>query len=632
MTYLDSRRCLPVALLAVVTLVSCRGPINVKPAGPERVRRQPAEGLRDAAGLSQETQQLLRLYSLEDRLPDHPTTVVAVLSGLRGSDLEHVALAAAAEVSLLAGLEVPESEISEAAGWYLLAAARAFEFLFGGDLTLIERAVDPRFQRVRRVYNVAVGKYVEALELADVGFRSHERATRFEVFQVDLEVGPQTMDPRISDALVVARELEIRGLRNRYRRSGVGAALVAYRENRSETEPMDRFYPPEGIVAPATAVLEFGARAPMVVGAARRATLSFYDPREVETVSIRGLDVPLQADYTTPFAYLANLSYLPGLARKGLLNPEKHTERMDLSLMEPYDPQKTPIIMVHGLRSSPLAWMELTNDLFGDPALRRRYQIWHFFYPTALPYLYVGQILRQRLESIRVQLDPDGDDWAVNNMVIVAHSMGGLVVRSLVCDSGTNIWKTVFKVPPEQLRGNPGDVQWIEDMYIFSPEPFIKRVIFIATPHLGVEAAAGILGHLGSSMVDLPDQFTERLERVTRENREFITREMMAVLERGAPNSIRALRPTDPILQVLGTLPIDPNIPYHTIMGNRGRDPDEPISDGWVDYRSAHLDGARSEAIVPAGHAAYSHPASIYEIKRILRLNLSQPSQMSSPY
>jgi len=615
-----------------VTLVSCRGPINVKPASPEKVRQQPVGRLRDTAGLSPETQQLLRLYGLEDRLPEHSTAVVAVLSGLRGSELEHVALAAAAEVSLLAGLSTPESDLSGAASWYLLSAARAYEFLFGGDLTLIERAIDPRFQRMRRVYNVAVGKYVGALKQGAGEIRSHERATRFEVFQVDLEIDSETIDPRACDALLVARDLEIKGLRNRYRRDGVGAALVSYRENRQDTDPLDRFYPPEGVVDPMTAVLEFGARAPMVAGAARSASLSFYDPREVETVRIGDLDVPLQADYTTPYAYLASLSDLPGLARKGLLNPEKHTKRMGLSLMEPYDPQKIPVIMVHGLRSSPLAWMELTNDLFGDPDLRRRYQIWHFFYPTALPYLYVGMILRSRLEALRVELDPDGDDWAVNNMVIVAHSMGGLVTRSLVSDSGMKIWKTAFKVPPEELRGAPQDIQWLESMFIFSPEPFIKRVIFIATPHRGVDAASGILGQLGSSMVDLPDQFTERIERVTQENRQFATPEMAAVLDKGAPNSIRALRPTHPILQTLGSLPIDPNIPYHTIIGNRGRDPAEPISDGWVDYESAHLDGAKSEAIVPAGHAAYAHPVSIYEIKRILRLNLNESRASSTSY
>jgi hypothetical protein len=624
MACLDSYRCLSAALLAAATLVSCGGSINVKPANPEKAQQQPIERLRDTASLSQETQQVLRLYGLEDRLPDHPTAVLAILSGLRGSELEHVALAAAAEVSLLVGLNVSAAEVSEAAGWYLLSAARAYEFLFGGDLTPIERAMDPRFQRIRRVYNVAVGKYVEALKSADGGIRNHERATRFEVFQVDLEIGSQTMDPSLCDALLVARDLKIKGLRNRYRRNGLGAALVAYRENRSRTEPLDQFYPPQGVVGPATAVLEFGARAPRLAGAARSAKLSFYDPREIETVRLGGLDVPLQADYTTPFAYMASLSDLSGLGRKGLLNPEEHTERMGLSLMEPYDPEKIPVIMVHGLRSSPLAWMELTNDLFGDPVLRDRYQIWQFFYPTGLPYLYVGAILRSRLADLRFRLDPEGDDLAINNMVIVAHSMGGLVTRSLVCESSMEIWSKIFKVPPDHLRGRPGDIQWVKGMFIFSPEPFIERVIFIATPHRGAEAAGGIVGHIGSSMVELPDQYTERIERIIADNRQFATPEMTALIDKGAPNSIRALRPTHPVLQALGRLPVDPNIPYHTIIGNRGRDPAEPISDGWVDYESAHLVGAESEAVVPAGHAAYAHPASISEIRRILRLNLRE--------
>lgn len=615
----DPIRCLLVGLAAAMSLVACKGPINVKPASPGKARQQPVDRLRDPADLSSDAQQLLRLYGLEDRLPENPTAVVAILSGLRGSELEDVALAAAAEISLLAGLGARDSDVSRAAGWFLLSAARAYEFLFRGDLTPIQRAMDPRFQRMREIYNSAVGRYVDAVKLENGGLRSHERSTPLGAFQVELEVGSDTVDPRVCDDLLVATDLEIRGLRNRYRRNGLGAPLVAYRENRQETEPADRFYPPEGIVDPVTALLDFSARAPAPIAGALRVELSFYDPREVETVRLDDLDVPLDADFTTPYAYLASLSDLRSLGRKGLLNPEEHAARMDLSLMEPYDPEKIPVIMVHGLRSSPLAWMELTNDLFGDPKLRSRYQIWHFLYPTGLPYLYVGMIFRWRLEALRVEFDPEDDDWAMDNMVIIAHSMGGLVTRSLVCDSGMRVWDSVFTVPPEGLKGSPQDIRWLEEMFIFSPEPFINRVIFIATPHRGVDAAAGFLGQLGSSLVELPAQYSERIERITSENRQFATPEMAAVLERGVPNSIRTLRPTHPVLQALGSLPIDPEIPYHTIIGNRGRDPEEPVSDGWVDYESAHLDGAESEVIVPAGHAAYAHPAAIYEVKRILR-------------
>ena len=84
-------------------------------------------------------------------------------------------------------------------------------------------------------------------------------------------------------------------------------------------------------------------------------------------------------------------------------------------------------------------------------------------------------------------------------------------------------------------------------------------------------------------------------------------------------------------MRALGELPIDPNVPYHTIAGNRGSDLSNPVSDGWVEYESVHLEGAESELIVPTGHNAYSHPGAIAEIKRILRLHRRESAEPTDP-
>ena len=192
------------------------------------------------------------------------------------------------------------------------------------------------------------------------------------------------------------------------------------------------------------------------------------------------------------------------------------------------------------------------------------------------------------------------------------------------------VWNAVFKVPPEAIQGAPEDVEWLKEMFVFSPQPFIERVVFIATPHRGAEAAGSLLGQLGSRMVELPDYYKDRVERLAALNRDVATEARQGVIDRGAPNSIRALRPSHPVMQALGELPIDPEIPFHTIMGNRSHDINDPVSDGWVDYASVHLEAAESELIVPTGHAAYSHPGSIGEIKRILRLNLRESAESTA--
>jgi hypothetical protein len=69
----------------------------------------------------------------------------------------------------------------------------------------------------------------------------------------------------------------------------------------------------------------------------------------------------------------------------------------------------------------------------------------------------------------------------------------------------------------------------------------------------------------------------------------------------------------------LNTLSVAKGIPYHSIIGDRGRGDTPNSSDGVVAYWSSHLDGAKSERIVPSGHTAQQNAQSIAEVARILK-------------
>ena len=76
-------------------------------------------------------------------------------------------------------------------------------------------------------------------------------------------------------------------------------------------------------------------------------------------------------------------------------------------------------------------------------------------------------------------------------------------------------------------------------------------------------------------------------------------------------------------MQAINRLPTVPGVPFHSIMGDRGKgghpDHTRPMSsDGFVPYWSSHLDGAVGERIVPSGHNAHQHPEAIEEVRRIL--------------
>jgi hypothetical protein len=86
------------------------------------------------------------------------------------------------------------------------------------------------------------------------------------------------------------------------------------------------------------------------------------------------------------------------------------------------------------------------------------------------------------------------------------------------------------------------------------------------------------------------------------------------------PNSITGLKPSSPALPVINSVPI--KVPYHSIIGDRGRGDSPNSSDGVVAYWSSHLNSAQSECIVPGPHGSIQLPQTIAELDRILRLNI----------
>lgn len=394
----------------------------------------------------------------------------------------------------------------------------------------------------------------------------------------------------------------MRGPLQRHARQGRGVPLIGIRRN-SYRERVEALFPPEAITRPVTAVLQARSE--------HQVSIALQNPLRDES---------LAADFTAPLAKLVSqASALQATALGGLLQADATKRDYSIYLMEPYDPRKTPVLMVHGLLSTPLAWASVTNDLWSDPAFRRRYQIWHFLYPTSAPFLYSARMLRQRLEDARALLDPRGADPASRRLMIIAHSMGGLLTRSLITDSGKEVWNTVFTVPPAALRASEGDRAEVARILHWKPRRDVRHVIFIAVPHRGSNMAASFVGRIGDMLAGLPSRFTGLYAQLHRHNPNALQPAFRGALARGQLTSIDTLSPDHPILRVLNEKPFAPKVIAHSIIGNRGRGgPLAESSDGVVPYASSHLDAAVSELVLPAGHGAYEHPRAVSEILRIL--------------
>ena len=290
-------------------------------------------------------------------------------------------------------------------------------------------------------------------------------------------------------------------------------------------------------------------------------------------------------------------------------------EPTGLSLLRPYQRGKIPVVLIHGLWSDPCSWAQMIEALEADAALRDRHQFWTFGYSTGDPIPYSAVLLRRDLDEVRRKLDADRSDAAFDRMVLVGHSMGGLLAKMMVQDSGTRLCRLVSDRPVDELAGERDDCDLFRRALIFKPLPEVRRVVFIATPHRGSRVDQGGLERLGSRLVRLPDPLRASFERLKARNGSHFFHERF---RNGLPTSIDELEWKSPILMSLDELGLAPEIKTHSIIADRRDPPRAGGSDGLVPYESAHLEGVASESLVSAGHLCQDHPSVIREVRRIL--------------
>jgi pimeloyl-ACP methyl ester carboxylesterase len=290
-------------------------------------------------------------------------------------------------------------------------------------------------------------------------------------------------------------------------------------------------------------------------------------------------------------------------------------EPTGLSLLRPYRRDRIPVVFIHGLWSGPWSWDPMIEALDADPALRDRYQFWTFGYSTGDPLLYSSWLLRHALDEARRRFDPDRRDPAFDRMVLVGHSMGGLLAKMMVQESEARLWRLVSDRPFDELAGDPGDRALVRGALFFEPRPEVRRAIFIATPHRGSRVNRGGLERLGARLVRIQEPLRAAFARLLDRNGPsfFVER-----LRQGLPTSIEELEWGSPILAGLSELDWAPGITAHSVIADSHDPPRAGGSDGLVTYDSAHLDGVASEVLVSSGHLCQGHPAVLAEVRRIL--------------
>jgi len=482
----------------------------------------------------------------------------------------------------------------------------------GDDLAAAKVSIKVLEQRpgdssARSIYNFSVARAVENVERAKIQpwqrkidiVSDRGSYTLTSPKPVDSEHDPSRYDLFPTDNLKIGGQF----FKTQSRVSGIGAPLVAVA--RSENPQFRQQYKLPRVYAPVTAVIQFSGQ---------KGDLKFVDPFQAERVALDKRNFPLAVDLSAPTAMLIARERPERLGFARVINPQKYANTARLTQLQPFDPARTPVIFVHGLQETPASWTPMIDSLRNDPWIREHYQFWVYSYPSGYPYPYSAALFRQ---------DLDGIDRAFPNhkrVVLIGHSMGGMICRLMITDAGEKIWRDFFSTPPAKTPLASDTRKLLEESLVFSHRPDVQRVIFISTPHRGSKLASGGIGRIGAALVRTPRLFTS----VYTSTKPLLVSDPAARTLKRMPNSVDTLEPNDRFVQAVDKLPITRGIPYHSIMGDRGRGNTPNSSDGVVPYWSSHLDGAQSELIVDSGHDAETNPEAIKEVGRILKLNLAR--------
>jgi pimeloyl-ACP methyl ester carboxylesterase len=624
-----------VLLLAALALAGC-SEVIIRPAKPPDLLEEWKSSVIDGGELSARTRQTLRRFDLEHIYTRSPDQAAARLHSEALADPQPDLLFALAEIYFMRGRQAEKWSSKDVIGYNYLAAGYAYHYLFstaaesdlGGEAKPLSPrdAFDPRFRLACELYNAGVAKCIRAAQ------KSHRLDP---CSQLRLPLGDGTAyvlsidhhgfdwKPEEFGSLRFCNDFEVVGLANQYHAYGLGVPLIGTRKV-SRTTNEGKYYPDE-VIFPVTAFLRFeGSLADL--GARRVGRLELINPLTQRLVADRGRSVPIETDLTTPTAYMLAHSDLRGLEYTGFLHADRLKGKTGIQMLQQYQPGKIPVVMVHGLLSSPLTWTPLFNDLIADPAVRDRFQFWAYFYPTGEPYLVTAADLRKQLAQIRADLDPQGKDPALDQMVFLGHSMGGLISHLLTVDSGNEFWDQISKRPFDSLPLSADAREALRPVFFFERQKCIQRVVFLGTPHHGSKISPSILGRTAASLVQMPKAFLTEVGDLVREDPDLPEK-----LRAGhIPTSVDMLDPGEPALELLAAKPRQEPVRYHSVIGLLPRSrlgiegwipgvgiPE--LGDGVVPYRSAHLDGVESEVTVPADHMhVHHHPLAVREVRRIL--------------
>ncbi|WP_397569349.1 esterase/lipase family protein [Schlesneria sp. T3-172] len=514
-----------------------------------------------------------------------------------------------AEIALATAAHAEQLGQANATDLYYHTAILAWQQMTSGQ----PGNVQPPSPHLQAIYKHAIGRWLETAQHYGRWIPGQGIDVSTEVGMVRIPIAPTGFpwEPEEFEELHPIGEYESPSLSRYHRQDGLGSPLVVRKCNRTELRPGDRFLP-RHVSFSATALLR-----PQVNDGTggQPAVLELWNPYTTHAVPGPSGTAGLATDTSAVFAFRElSLGSVP-TPFEMFVRPDEHRDSEGLYFFEPHQPGKIPVLFVHGLMSSPRTWIDMANELRANPEFNARYQIWAFDYATGKNFLRAAAELRQALCEADAELAAYGDDPSRHQMVLVGHSMGGLVSKMQVTRSGTHLWDSIANLPLDQVQMNDQYRRQLAKVFFFEPLPQVQRVVFIATPHRGSALASRLTGRWSSALIRR-SPFENGLHQQLIVSNPGVFR--WSVFWR-FPNSIDMLEPEHPLAQAVDDLPISDHVKVHTIAGTGYMTTGFETGDRVVPLSSAVHCRAETELQIKATHThIHRTPEAVNELLRIL--------------
>jgi pimeloyl-ACP methyl ester carboxylesterase len=571
------------ALVSTVLVLTGCGALSIRET-PDAGTGLAVDGLTLDGRLSDTTREVISMLGLEQACRPRDVACAQEVLDHAGTIRTGTRLLAASEILYRHAL-TGNAQARASAAWQCVR--HSHRYLHAPDLPGRRSALDARTQLVLRLHNACTSLLVKQR-------RSDDEALRWDT---DDRSFPRAFVERID----LATQVKMRGLRTRQIDDGIGVAAVAIGKT------------PRNVGSFPAQPFALAINVRYDTDASGKEILVVTDASRRHQVDTAFGPIPLARDVSAAYA-MAAVQFEKELSPWGSLRrPADAPEISQVRLLSPIDPQKTPLLLIHGFGSSPATWANLANELLGDPDINEHYQVWLARYSTGLPILLNRRNLANSLQTFRANAFPEDPNRAT---VVVGHSMGGVLTRLLVTDPKDVLWNTVFTIAPETMTGSVEDLKATRELLLFQPVAGIDEVVFMAAPHGGTEKATGVAARFLRHLIAPPIASLNFLAHLLKSNPDTVQSPIRAGLERGGPTSLDTLSPQQPLLQAERELPVIPGVAVHSIIGIKNPAAPER-GDGIVPLASARWP-VGSEDLVESGHDLQSRAGTILVLKRIL--------------